>query len=308
MLGQAPDKCAVVFCTRISLRILIYCYYMEIHILDNSDDRIVKDHLISGLKVFSVFQAASAFIKQTGLNMIADILEERLKKNLIADIIVGLDFQITEPDALERLFCLKEQYPNFFLSCYRSDFGIAYHPKMYIFSNTETVYSIIGSSNLTGGGLTLNKEVNVEIKCQKSEELFTEINETFSRLKFDKNHRIPTKEYLELYRKHYKRYQRPAPKDKNVEYQFIEIENQLARPKVQAHDFNGWMKNVFDVLPDIPFKSRDIYQFKLHFQSLYPENQHIEAKIRQQLQFLRNIGLLKQIEDGYWVKTQNNTN
>lgn len=57
----------------------------------------------------------------------------------------------------------------------------------------------------------------------------------------------------------------------------------------------GWL---FDVLNSVnrlgkeKFTLEDIYAFKEYFQSLHPKNKNIEAKIRQQLQFLRDKGIL----------------
>ena len=46
-------------------------------------------------------------------------------------------------------------------------------------------------------------------------------------------------------------------------------------------------------LPAKKFLLRDLYKFESELQFLFPNNQHIKPKIRQQLQFLRNAGLIK---------------
>jgi type II restriction enzyme len=46
------------------------------------------------------------------------------------------------------------------------------------------------------------------------------------------------------------------------------------------------------------FTNSDIYQFAPELGRIHPENRHIRDKIRQQLQFLRDRGLLKQVERG----------
>jgi hypothetical protein len=40
-----------------------------------------------------------------------------------------------------------------------------------------------------------------------------------------------------------------------------------------------------------------------HFKKLYPGNRNIEAKIRQQLQHLRDAGLLEHVAAGRWRVT-----
>lgn len=51
------------------------------------------------------------------------------------------------------------------------------------------------------------------------------------------------------------------------------------------------------------FSNTDIYNFTLQLQKLHPNNNHVEAKIRQQLQFLRDKGFLKQVKRGIWALT-----
>lgn len=41
------------------------------------------------------------------------------------------------------------------------------------------------------------------------------------------------------------------------------------------------------------FSLDDIYQFRPHFQELYPNNHHIDDKIRQTLQYLRDDNLIE---------------
>ncbi|HHX72412.1 MAG TPA: hypothetical protein GX701_05730 [Clostridiales bacterium] len=45
------------------------------------------------------------------------------------------------------------------------------------------------------------------------------------------------------------------------------------------------------------FSLDDIYQFGDHFKELYPNNYHINEKIRQMLQFLRDDGIIDFIEN-----------
>ena len=44
------------------------------------------------------------------------------------------------------------------------------------------------------------------------------------------------------------------------------------------------------------------FNFKNEFQSAYPENKHVEAKIRQVLQQLRDLCLLEDLGRGIWKK------
>ncbi|MEW6040224.1 MAG: hypothetical protein AB1633_01755 [Elusimicrobiota bacterium] len=47
---------------------------------------------------------------------------------------------------------------------------------------------------------------------------------------------------------------------------------------------------------------QEIYKYEEEFKEVYPENKNIKAKIRQQLQFLRDIGLIKNPDRNVWLK------
>ena len=53
-----------------------------------------------------------------------------------------------------------------------------------------------------------------------------------------------------------------------------------------------------DVRPGERFELADVYAFEDRLGELYPENQHVRAKIRQQLQVLRDEGLIEFLGDG----------
>ena len=62
----------------------------------------------------------------------------------------------------------------------------------------------------------------------------------------------------------------------------------------------GWLLDVMrcvDKLSKKEFTLDEIYNFENELSLLHPENKHIKDKIRQQLQFLRNKGYSKKIED-----------
>jgi type II restriction enzyme len=63
----------------------------------------------------------------------------------------------------------------------------------------------------------------------------------------------------------------------------------------------GWAALVLAAVRKIgktEFTSKDIYAFADQFHSVYPKNSHIEPKIRQQLQVLRDLGYLEFPERG----------
>jgi type II restriction enzyme len=52
--------------------------------------------------------------------------------------------------------------------------------------------------------------------------------------------------------------------------------------------------------PSDSFTTADVYAFTRELEKLHPDNRHVKDKIRQQLQVLRDLGLLLHIERGIW--------
>lgn len=67
----------------------------------------------------------------------------------------------------------------------------------------------------------------------------------------------------------------------------------------------GWLMDVLRCIGNIAsdeFSLKDIYGFTSQLQALHPQNKSIEAKIRQQLQFLRDKGYVQFVSPGHYRK------
>lgn len=72
----------------------------------------------------------------------------------------------------------------------------------------------------------------------------------------------------------------------------------------------GWFNDVLECVERLGlqegerFELADVYAFEEHLSQLHPENQHVKAKIRQQLQVLRDEGFIEFLGDGEyrWTK------
>ena len=65
----------------------------------------------------------------------------------------------------------------------------------------------------------------------------------------------------------------------------------------------GWTLDVLNAIRRLgktEFTTADAYAFTRELEKLHPDNRHIKDKIRQQLQVLRDAGLLLHVERGIW--------
>lgn len=172
---------------------------------------------------------AVAFMKVTGIKIIENSMKDCLNKDGKIEIITGLDFKTTDPKSIQYILNLKKDFPNLGFYCYgdrqNNRTGIVFHPKIYLFSNQKEKTSIIGSTNLTGGGLTTNFEVNTIIKEDKPQ-YFSQLEAIYNSVKFTDTIFIPDEEYLLRYSGIYKAIEKnetKALKDENVKKEILEI-------------------------------------------------------------------------------------
>jgi len=278
---------------------------VEIKVIDNSKLKLV-DELNRSIASSFQLRFAVAFAKISGFSLIKESLQEFFKKSGRAIFLLGLDFSSTDPQVLRDLYDFQEKSNLFELLCYKGNLQetTSYHPKIYLFNGNENQnIAYIGSSNLTRGGLVSNIEANIMISSLGETEVFSDLSDTFLRLRLDKNRIKPNSRFIDKYEELYKLHRKGKNIKQQRQYQeLIEIENELPRSRLIVSDLSGWMKLVYESLPDSSFTTSDIYQFEEKFRNIYPENRNIKAKIRQQLQYLRDYGLLVNPSRNYWKK------
>lgn len=101
-----------------------------------------------------------AFAKTSGFLFFQKNLEMALAAGLEARFAIGLSFFLTEPKLLRAL--LKLDGKNKF-SLYISNTSATFHPKIYALSDGNRCTVVIGSANLTQGGLQDNYEASALI-------------------------------------------------------------------------------------------------------------------------------------------------
>lgn len=138
------------------------CFEVQAELLVNKDQK--QNHvaqLLMLVKSASSFGCMSAFASDSGLELIFDALEARLKKGLSARFVLGIDFYQTDPGVLYDLLELSEQYGNLELYMGSDESRTVFHPKVYAFEDKNGDSRVVlGSANLTRGGLLNNHELS----------------------------------------------------------------------------------------------------------------------------------------------------
>ncbi len=181
------------------------------------------------------------------------------------------------------------------------------HAKFFIFDNR----AVITSANLTFGGLKNNIEYGVLIQG----EIVKQVESDF--LSFFNNDEYPfinaeilkkAEEILQSVPKD-KIKREPKLKDEKLFREILNDENIDERfdggTDAILSNLSSWKKDVFECLLKIDkdvFNINDVYEFEVVLQTLHPKNKNIKPKIRQQLQYLRDLGLLEFVKRGLYKK------
>lgn len=175
------------------------------------------------------------------------------------------------------------------------------HSKVYIF---DSFAAIISSANLTPAGLKGNVELGILLQ---EKPLVTEVKAYVESLLIDTERSFGISEEI-------------IAESENIlnsipkvtikhERKLRDIEKELFKMEDSAEDkifqsgasailngLSGWKKDVFNCLLNIKkdvFDLDEVYEFEHQLFRLHPENRNVRPKIRQQLQFFRDMGLLE---------------
>jgi HKD family nuclease len=132
----------------------------QVKLLLNDDQRHHGHAIAQLLRGAKRLDCVVAFAKTSGLGLILKELVKALKAGLEARFAIGLDFYLTEPELLRSLLKLSG---NHRLKLYISRSSCTFHPKIYALSYGKGGTVLIGSANLTSGGLQNNYEASARI-------------------------------------------------------------------------------------------------------------------------------------------------
>jgi hypothetical protein len=177
------------------------------------------------------------------------------------------------------------------------------HAKLFIFDDA----AIITSGNLTPSGLKNNLEYGILVQ----DSLVTEIKHDYLTIFNNPDYPQITSEIINKAQDILS----AVPKEKQKK---ISVTDKSLFTEITATEelFDGgsesvisslssWKKDVFECLMKIPydvFTLHQVYSFEKQLSLLHPNNHNVQEKIRQQLQYLRELGLVEFGKPGVYKK------
>lgn len=149
-------------------------YHPKLLVNDHKRGMKVLTSIIQELHHCEEFYFSVAFITNSGVTSLINILSELKQKNIRGKIITSQYQNFTQPKALERLL----EFDNIELRIVtRGNF----HAKGYIFKQEDSFSFIVGSSNLTQSALSANKEWNLKLSSLENGLIMQNIMREFER-------------------------------------------------------------------------------------------------------------------------------
>ncbi|MBB5219914.1 superfamily II DNA or RNA helicase [Treponema rectale] len=184
---------------------------------DQQKDKRILSALTEELSTCETFDFSVAFINDTGLASILEKLEYLEKHNIKGRILTTNYLNFTSPGALSKLL----EFSNIEVRVYTQG---GFHPKGYIFKQSNYYSVIIGSANLTASALSQNQEWSLKFLSLTDGQIVFSVREEFERIW--NNATLVTEEWISGYKKIYiqNRFSikpvKTADKEFEAEYQF----------------------------------------------------------------------------------------
>ena len=273
----------------------------EVRIIDNAT-RCAGDELIASLQWATDVRIASAFATRGALTKMLSPLEHMLSRGGSVTLLYGLDCHITDPEFMEQVRQLSHAYPlatQYVHLSWADAVHQTFHTKLYIAAEGgSTAQVLIGSSNLTLGGLWKNTEANALLRGPLNDEAIQDACAVYNRIRGDTAFAVPDEQVVADYRELRKRaVALPAGPKPPVELAdaYRHIKAHLATlPSVWADDVLSRICALTEASGADVFTLKDFNsRFEDELAALHPNNKHVRAKIRQQMQVLRDRSALE---------------
>ena len=178
-------------------------------VIDNATQPL-GDLLLAEMRDADEFRAVSTFLSGGGLQVVEGEIRRILENEGRVSVVHGADFRITDPTAISALTDLKTRFSATMIYLVHLDWNLLrrprFHPKMYLATADYVNYcAVVGSSNLTLGGLRYNAEVNVVMRGAKTAAPISQCLRAFDSLIADTALLEPTPLFVEKYAELYDR-------------------------------------------------------------------------------------------------------
>lgn len=168
-------------------------------------DRICEelDLQTAGQSHWQTFEFAAAWINNSGAEKLLQSAHNFLARGGSIRAVVGLDFASTSYEGLRSLLSLEDESVDIETYVfYDENRACTFHPKVYLFSNSDVARLFVGSNNLTGGGLETNVEATLGFTSSLDDETIRTAGQTLGAWRQDalsRSQRL-TLEFLEKLR------------------------------------------------------------------------------------------------------------
>lgn len=205
------------------MRVCCYCYpgrrvqkggeMEKTQLLVNDESTDHQSVIVQRLATAKQFDCMVAFAKASGFRALGKELRKSLARGLKARFAIGLNFYLTEPTVLWQLFRMSSDN----LQLYLSRSSATFHPKIYAMSTGGAGMVVIGSANLTQGGLQDNHEASVLVEDRQGA-LTRSVARHFDDLIKDEHLVLATKADIDDYER---------------EFEINQVEQRMARRRVE---------------------------------------------------------------------------
>lgn len=204
------------------------------------------------LETCEAFDFSVAFINDSGLASIMQKLDYLASHNIKGRVLTTNYLNFTSPGALSKLL----EFPNIEVRAYTKG---GFHPKGYIFRQSNYYSIIIGSANLTASALSMNQEWSIRFLSLTDGQIVFSVREEFERVWGEAEKVTP--EWITDYTIDYnlkKVSLKSLPKDAVKE---LQAENSIEEKEEQAEELeivpNSMQKEAMVSLADLRLKGED---------------------------------------------------
>ena len=138
--------------------------------LINNNSKLMLETIKRCLLECEEFLFVVSFIRFSGVQILVDVLKKLEERGIKGKILTSNYMNVTEKKALEKIL----EFKNIELKYFDGETQ-GFHPKTYIFKNKDNTKIILGSSNISFGGLKSNIEWNNEITFSEDDESLQEL-------------------------------------------------------------------------------------------------------------------------------------